>query len=364
MNLSRRGRSAFTLIELLVVIAIIAILIGLLLPAVQKVREAAARTSCLNNVKQLGLAVHNYASTYNGKLPSACADYYKSSSGGYCGSVLFTLLPYLEQQALFTSGGTAGSFTVASTSVKPFQCPADATISAGQSSTGGSGASSYSANFQLFGTVNSFITPVVPANGITAAAGAYVLNGGGNACSPQYNVGNIPDGTSNTVMFAEQFAGCSNPIPGTGLSGNLWGQPGIGYYNATYYSSVTSAKGTGTSATIYTSVQTSPAGSTTSFASSEFLWAPVIANSVAFPTTLSTASITGTVQAFTYWDAPPQSSATTTTCDKAASQSFHPSSVVVGIGDGSSRLVNSSVSQLTWSRALTPADGNVLGSDW
>lgn len=140
----RHRRSAFTLIELLVVIAIIAILIALLLPAVQQAREAARRTQCRNNLKQIGLALHNYHDTYNVFPPGRVRNAYATPDAWYSGNIAWLprLLPYIDQAPLFNridwnlgqgTSGTDGNSGVNGVSpdgarrqiIPAFRCPSD-----------------------------------------------------------------------------------------------------------------------------------------------------------------------------------------------------------------------------------------------
>jgi len=197
-------RLAFTLIELLVVIAIIAILIALLVPAVQKVREAAARTQCANNLKQCGLAVHNYAGVYNSRLPPM-GQYEAGPSGPGWNTFWGELLPYIEQSTIYNRAANTGNIWNAgnATAVIPiYICPSDPTPNQGLSGNGWA-STSYAPNYLVFGPQIMYRPDI-----------------NNNVCIPKYKIATIPDGTSNTIGVVERYAQC----PAYGWN-NTWAYP-------------------------------------------------------------------------------------------------------------------------------------------
>jgi len=201
-----RTRSGFTLIELLVVIAIIAILIGLLLPAVQKVREAAARSTCSNNLKQMGVSFHNYASANQDKLPPML-DRGPNGTPAYWMTFFYSMLPFIEQDAIYkrAQGTDSWGNNNHNAVVKTFICPSDSSHANSLVTTGATGWAgvSYAPNYYMFALANS-----------------YDSGKGVNINGSKYNIGNIADGTSTTVGVVERFTS----FPAYGWS-NAWNYP-------------------------------------------------------------------------------------------------------------------------------------------
>jgi prepilin-type processing-associated H-X9-DG protein len=325
-------------VELLVVIAIIGILISLLLPAVQKVREAAARIQCANNLKQMGLATINFADSHAGKLPPGTGwwpDFNNQpgaqnppfgSSGYTHGSIFMLILPYIEQQNLFNatvtqSGTPPNNYTfysnwsgaITGQPMKVYTCPVDWTSNNGASPPPTNwGVASYAFNAQVF--TQSFDNPGPPAAIIPWQYAQFPAT--------------FQDGTSNTMMFTEKYG----TIPGPDPWQNDYGSANVWWEWAPRFAWAIQG----------------PSSVFLTLPTKDYCLTNKADDMDGIPVSMLVGSPSGTL---------------TSVCQLVA-VSPHTAGINVGMADGSVRFCGSGVSGTAWWAACTPAQGEVLGSDF
>lgn len=305
--------SGFTLIELLVVIAIIAVLIGLLLPAVQKVRSVANRLRCQNNHKQIAMACHNYHDAFM-RFPGMWVGPPIPNFTQQCANLFYSILPYLELGSIVDrSNGACNSPTARTTVLQIFRCPSETTTSDGVFDVNW-GIGNYAGNFQVFGNPD---------------AGDNLNNQDGKT-----RLTSITDGTSNTILFAERFGRCGTitgaPLAG-GNYGNLWAAGVVRCHYEPFF-----AYGNRAGTQGYTSQGDGPGS----------LWGPCLGK-------------VGPASKFQVAPYPYE-----TNCDYALAQTPHTEGMQVSLADGSVRSLAPKMSPNTWWMAVTPNAGDLLGSDW
>lgn len=339
-------RTAFTLIELLVVMAVIGLLIGMLLPAVQRVRESAARTENANNMKQIVLACHSYESAKR-VLPPYSAYLYHSTwsplpGGGTSGSAHFLLLPYVEQASLFQS--TYGPLTYGPSYTNTYN--GETTMSPPPETWPVSGYQASRAKEKLkiyysktdptakdveYPTSFMFNTNVLN----------YISQSGPYLYASANRLEKIDDGTSNTVMWYEGYSRCKST---TRYDYSAYYGPGS-YAQYTYamdriwnYDPI-----------VYTSTYTA------TYQPSPYVYESTSSGEIAG--SASSYSKHGSDKTFDVKPSPDD-------CDPNGAQATTSGGLLVGVCDGSVRVLNPSISADTYRAIATPQGNEALGSDW